>query len=174
MSKHEKWVAFGDSHGSHVDKNALKALVKFIKEYKPKYNADFVDGAFDPTANATEAAMDKLSAGHLSAQYRMNIPKYRKKHQKLHEIPLVHELPQDLLLETEEKLEDADDEDAAAGCPSALAAAQHRHVQLPAAPAAGDIIGVQRVTIFSIRTALHGLKRNGGINRVFFLALLSQ
>ena len=48
MSKHEKCVAFGDSHGSHVDKNALKALVKFIKEYKPKHIiglGDFFDVA---------------------------------------------------------------------------------------------------------------------------------
>merc|ERR1719491_2345794 len=78
-------------------------------------NADFVDGAVDPTANATEAAMVKFSSGHVSAEYRLNIPEYRKRHFKLHEIPFnstnkwqvsVHELPQDLLLENEEKLEE--------------------------------------------------------------------
>merc|ERR1740139_2145376 len=78
-------------------------------------NADFIDGAVDPTANATEAAMVKFSSGHVSAEYRLNIPEYRKRHFKLHEIPFnstnkwqvsVHELPQDLLLENEEKLEE--------------------------------------------------------------------
>merc|ERR1719283_106945 len=78
-------------------------------------NADFVDGAVDPTANATEAAMVKFSSGHVLAEYRMDIPEYRKRHHKLHEIPFnstnkwqvsVHELKQDMLLESEEKLEE--------------------------------------------------------------------
>merc|ERR1719283_640616 len=78
-------------------------------------NADFVDGEIDPTANATEAAMVKFSSGHITAEYKFGIPEYRKRHHKLHEIPFnstnkwqvsVHELPQDLLLESEEKLEE--------------------------------------------------------------------
>merc|ERR1719486_720318 len=80
-----------------------------------KRNADFVNGEVDPTANATEAAMVKFSSGHVSAQYRLNIPEYRKKHEKLHEIPFnstnkwqvsVHALPQDMLLENEEKMQE--------------------------------------------------------------------
>lgn len=75
-------------------------------------NADFVDGAVDPTANATEAAMVKFSSGHILEQYRMGVPEYRKIHRKLHEIPFnsknkwqvsVHELPGNMVLECEEK-----------------------------------------------------------------------
>tara|TARA_Y100000590_G_scaffold227910_1_gene257215 strand:- start:40122 stop:40874 length:753 start_codon:yes stop_codon:yes gene_type:complete len=48
MSKFKKWVAFGDSHGAHVDKNAVTALEKFIKDYKPDHIiglGDFFDVA---------------------------------------------------------------------------------------------------------------------------------
>eukprot|EP00485_Elphidium_margaritaceum_P001594 CAMPEP_0202689942 /NCGR_PEP_ID=MMETSP1385-20130828/5107_1 /ASSEMBLY_ACC=CAM_ASM_000861 /TAXON_ID=933848 /ORGANISM="Elphidium margaritaceum" /LENGTH=801 /DNA_ID=CAMNT_0049345161 /DNA_START=115 /DNA_END=2516 /DNA_ORIENTATION=+ len=78
-------------------------------------NASFIDGKVDPTANATEAAMVKFSSGHVLGLYRMDIPAYRGRHKKLHEIPFnsknkwqvsVHELPKDLLLENEQKIED--------------------------------------------------------------------
>eukprot|EP01083_Nonionella_stella_P006622 19209_1 len=75
-------------------------------------NANFIDGKVDVTANATEAAMVKFSSGHISGEYKIPVPEYRKTHKKLHEIPFnsknkwqvsVHELPSDFVLETEEK-----------------------------------------------------------------------
>jgi len=81
-------------------------------------NADFIDGKVDVTANATEAAMVKFSAGHIVGEYTMTIPDYRKKHKKLHEIPFnstnkwqvsVHELTKDMLLENEQKMDNMDD-----------------------------------------------------------------
>ena len=80
-------------------------------------NAGFIDGVVDPTANATEAAMVKFSSGHIMEEYRLPIPAYRKLHTKLHEIPFnsknkwqvsVHELPKDMCLENEQKI-DGDD-----------------------------------------------------------------
>jgi magnesium-transporting ATPase (P-type) len=83
-------------------------------------NAEFLDGAVDPTANATEAAMVKFSSGHVLSEYRIGVPEYRKRHKKLHEIPFnsknkwqvsVHELPKDMLLETEQKMDGCEDAD---------------------------------------------------------------
>ena len=76
----------------------------------------------DPTANATEAAMVKFSSGHVLSKYRIAIPEYRKKHKKLHEIPFnsknkwqvsVHQLPKDMLIESEQKMDDNDCENRA-------------------------------------------------------------
>jgi len=83
-------------------------------------NAGFIDGVVDPTANATEAAMVKFSSGHIMEQYRLPIPAYRKLHTKLHEIPFnsknkwqvsVHELPKDMCLESEQKIDGDDGKD---------------------------------------------------------------
>jgi len=80
-------------------------------------NAGFIDGAVDPTANATEAAMVKFSSGHILEEYRRDIPSYRKLHEKKHEIPFnsknkwqvsVHELNREMLLENEQKIDGAD------------------------------------------------------------------
>merc|ERR1712241_1196348 len=82
--------------------------------------AGFIDGAVDPTANATEAAMVKFSSGHILEQYRRDIPSYRKLHEKLHEIPFnsknkwqvsVHAMPKEMALETEQKIDGDDGKD---------------------------------------------------------------
>ena len=57
---------------------------------------------------------DEFSSGLVSAEYRLNIPESRKKHEKLYKIPFnstnkwqvsVPTLPQDILLENEEKMQ---------------------------------------------------------------------
>ena len=84
-------------------------------------NAGFMpSGEVDPTANATESAMVKFSAGHVQGEYRIPVPEYRKKHHELHQIPFnsknkwqvsIHELPQDMLLENEVKMDGIHDHD---------------------------------------------------------------
>ena len=81
-------------------------------------NASFTkDNQVTDDSNATEAAMVKFSFGHISAEYRMMVPEYREKHSKMHEIPFnsknkwqvsVHKLPKDMLLDSEQKMEDMD------------------------------------------------------------------
>merc|ERR1711971_1539336 len=83
-------------------------------------NAGFLDGAVDPTANATEAAMVKFSSGHILEQYRRDVPSYRKLHEKLNEIPFnsknkwqvsVHSLDKEMCLENEQKIDGDDGQD---------------------------------------------------------------
>jgi len=83
-------------------------------------NAGFLpDGSLNPESNATEAAMVKFSAGHITSEYdgaqAMSVPDYRVKHEKLHEIPFnsknkwqvsVHALPREMLLDSEQKMEE--------------------------------------------------------------------
>jgi len=97
--------------------NAKERNVDFLKLVRCGAlcnNAGFIDGVVDPTANATEAAMVKFSSGHISSEYRLPIPAYRKTHPKLHEIPFnsknkwqvsVHELNKDMCLENEQKIQ---------------------------------------------------------------------
>jgi magnesium-transporting ATPase (P-type) len=69
-------------------KNRRPDFVKLVRCGALCNNAAFLDnGKVDPTANATEAAMVKFSAGHISAEYHTGIPDYRRAHRKLHEIP---------------------------------------------------------------------------------------
>jgi len=85
-------------------------------------NASFLpSGEINPESNATEAAMVKFSAGHISSEYTMSIPDYREKHSKLHEIPFnsknkwqvsVHKLPADMMVDCERKMDDMDVRDA--------------------------------------------------------------
>eukprot|EP01083_Nonionella_stella_P073128 197500_1 len=100
----------GDFYKKDNDKIRNNDFLKLVRCGALCNNADFVDGCVDPTANATEAAMVKFSAGHVLAEYRTPVPEYRKKHLKLHEIPFnsknkwqvsVHELPYNMLLENE-------------------------------------------------------------------------
>jgi len=104
----------GDFYKEHDAKSRNDDFLKLVRCGALCNNAEFIDGHVDPTANATEAAMMKFSAGHISEEYSMNVPEYRAKHRKLHEIPFnsknkwqvsVHELSKDMLLETEQKMD---------------------------------------------------------------------
>ena len=107
----------GDFYKKDDDKKRNTDFLKLARCGALCNNAEFIDGQVDPTANATEAAMVKFSSGHILGEYRIAVPEYRKKHKKLHEIPFnsknkwqvsVHELPKDLLLDTEEKMDNTD------------------------------------------------------------------
>jgi len=109
----------GDFYRKDDDKVRCNDFLKLVRCGALCNNAGFIDGAVDVTANATEAAMVKFSAGHVVGEYRMNIPDYRKKHKKLHEIPFnsknkwqvsVHELTKDMQLENEQKMDDIDND----------------------------------------------------------------
>ena len=97
----------GDFYNERNKKRRLSFL-KLIRCGALCNNADFIGDKVDKAANATEAAMVKFSAGHLTAKYRMQVPEYRELHNKLHEIPFnsknkwqisVHEIPSDMLLD---------------------------------------------------------------------------
>jgi len=105
----------GDFYKADDDRVRTADFLKLVRCGALCNNASFIDGKVDPTANATEAAMVKFSSGHVLSEYRIDVPEYRKRHKKLHEIPFnsknkwqvsVHELPKDLLLENEQKIED--------------------------------------------------------------------
>jgi len=107
-------AVLGDFYQKDDAKKRNTDFLKLIRCGGLCNNADFIDGVVDPTANATEAAMVKFSSGHILAEYMMTVPDYRKKHRKLHEIPFnsrnkwqvsVHELPSDMLLDTEQKMD---------------------------------------------------------------------
>jgi magnesium-transporting ATPase (P-type) len=104
----------GDFYKKDDPKSRTNDFLKLARCGALCNNAEFIDGNVDPTANATEAAMVKFSSGHILSEYRIGVPDYRKKHKKLHEIPFnsknkwqvsVHELPADMLLETEQKID---------------------------------------------------------------------
>ena len=97
----------GDFYNKQTQKRKLSFL-KLIRCGALCNNADFIDDQVDKAANATEAAMVKFSAGHISAKYRMLVPEYRDLHAKLHEIPFnsknkwqisVHTLATNMLLD---------------------------------------------------------------------------
>jgi len=104
----------GDFYKKDNSKDRHPDFLKLVRCGALCNNAGFIDGAVDPTANATEAAMVKFSSGHISSEYRINIPAYRKTHPKLHEIPFnsknkwqvsVHEMTKDMCLSNEQKID---------------------------------------------------------------------
>merc|ERR1712154_596560 len=74
----------GDFYKKDNDKIRNNDFLKLVRCGALCNNAEFIDGDIDPTANATEAAMVKFSAGHILGEYRIPVPEYRKKHNKLH------------------------------------------------------------------------------------------
>jgi len=110
----------GDFYKKDNDKERNPDFLKLVRCGALCNNAGFIDGAVDPTANATEAAMVKFSSGHILEKFRMAVPEFRKRHTKLHEIPFnsknkwqvsVHELANEYCLENEQKIDGDDGKD---------------------------------------------------------------